>query len=110
VPTVKANAVQLATLAALHGCPGGVTEYRFHPIRRWRFDLAWIEPDRRIALEVNGGLWTRGRHSRGTGQEADYEKHATATLLGWRVFWASTRQVNNGVAWGWIREALTQGG
>lgn len=59
-------------------------EYRFHPERRWRFDYAI--PSHRIALEVEGGVWTAGRHTRPQGFLGDIEKYNTATLLGWRVF------------------------
>jgi len=63
--------------------PPAVKEHRFHPVRRWRFDYAW--PDRKIALEVEGGVFTGGRHSRGAGMIADMQKYNTAALLGWRV-------------------------
>ena len=58
-------------------------EYKFHPKRKWRFDYAW--PDYKIALEVEGGIWTKGRHVRGTGFLKDMEKYNAATVLGWRV-------------------------
>lgn len=61
-----------------------VKEYKFHPERRWRFDYAI--PEYKIALEVEGGVWTQGRHTRPQGFLGDVEKYNTATLLGWRVF------------------------
>lgn len=61
-----------------------VKEYRFHPVRRWRFDYAI--PSHKIALEVEGGVWTGGRHTSPKGFLGDIEKYNTATLLGWRVF------------------------
>lgn len=61
-----------------------VKEYKFHPERKWRFDYAI--PKYKIALEVEGGVWTRGRHTRPKGFLSDMEKYNTATLYGWRVF------------------------
>lgn len=61
-----------------------VKEYRFHPERRWRFDYAI--PSHMIALEVEGGVWTGGRHTSPKGFLGDIEKYNAATLLGWRVF------------------------
>lgn len=65
------------------GLPAPVREHRFHPVRRWRFDYAW--PEQRVALEVDGGVWTGGRHTRGAGFIKDMEKLNTATIAGWRV-------------------------
>ena len=65
------------------GGPTFDAEYRFHPRRRWRFDFAW--PSVKIAVEIDGGAYTRGRHTRGKGFEADCEKMNAAALLGWRV-------------------------
>lgn len=59
-------------------------EYRFHPVRKWRFDYAIAE--HKIALEVEGGVWTGGRHTSPQGFLNDMEKYNTATLMGWRVF------------------------
>lgn len=61
-----------------------VEEYRFAPPRRWRFDYAW--PMQKVALEVEGGVFTRGRHTRGKGFMNDMAKYNAATLAGWRVF------------------------
>lgn len=61
-----------------------VKEYKFHHERRWRFDYA--VPAYKIALEVEGGVWTQGRHTRPQGFLGDIEKYNTATLMGWRVF------------------------
>lgn len=61
-----------------------VKEYKFHPTRRWRFDYAI--PEHKIALEVEGGVWSQGRHTRPQGFLGDIEKYNTAGLMGWRVF------------------------
>lgn len=65
------------------GIPVPQTEYRFDGSRKWRFDLAW--PDQKIALEIEGGVWTGGRHNRGSGFVKDIEKYNRAACLGWRV-------------------------
>ena len=55
----------------------------YTPQRKWRFDYAWI--DAKVALEVEGGAWSRGRHTRGSGFLEDMVKYNAATLGGWRV-------------------------
>ena len=60
-----------------------VKEYKFHPTRRWRFDYAI--PEHKIAIEIDGGVWTYGRHNRAGGYIADMEKFNAAAALGWVV-------------------------
>jgi len=79
-------------------------EYRFHPSRLWRLDLASL-PER-LAVEVEGGVFTGGRHIRGTGFTRDCEKYAELAILGWRLIRVTTDQVRDGVALGWIERAL----
>jgi very-short-patch-repair endonuclease len=74
----------------------GVLEHRFHPIRRWRFDAAF--PERMVAIEVDGGAFIGGRHTRGAGFKADCEKLNAAALHGWRIFRFLPEQVRNGEA------------
>jgi len=66
------------------GIPPPVCEFRHIPGRRFRLDYAW--PDHRIGLEVQGGIWTGGKHSRGAGQKIDMDKNNLGILHGWRVF------------------------
>lgn len=68
-----------------------VRELRFHPDRRWRLDFAH-EPSK-TAIEINGGIWSGGRHVRGAGYLRDREKVNAATAMGWRVFELGTGQV-----------------
>src|SRR3990167_6625911 len=44
-------------------------EFRFCSGRRWAFDFAW--PVQRLAVECEGGHWSHGRHTRGSGFEKD---------------------------------------
>ena len=84
--------------------PAPTPEFRFAPPRRWRFDWAW--PDRKLAVEVEGGVFTRGRHTRGVGFVKDMEKYNTATLLGWRVLRFTPSQIADGTAITAIPHAL----
>lgn len=58
-------------------------EYRVVPDRKWRFDFAY--PDLMIGIEVHGGVWVQGGHTRGSGFIKDREKMNMAQLAGWLV-------------------------
>lgn len=76
-----------------------VKELQFHPDRKWRFDYAF--PSRKIAIEIDGAIWTLGRHNRPRGYLNDMEKLNTAASMGWLVlrfsaderFYLSTRRL-----------------
>ena len=84
--------------------PDPVREHKFHPQRRWRFDFAW--PDKWLAVEVEGGVWNGGRHTRGKGFTDDCEKYNNAAVLGWMVLRFPVEMVNSGEALKMIEEAL----
>jgi very-short-patch-repair endonuclease len=86
----------LALQIAAAGLPAPEREHRFHPTRRWRFDFAW--PDRLVAVEVEGGIWRGGRHTRGTGYCRDVEKYNAAALAGWTVLRVTPEMVRSGEA------------
>lgn len=85
--------------------PKPAREYRFHPERRWRFDFAW--PQRKVALEVEGGTRTGGRHVRGDGFAADCEKYNTAAIMGWRVLRVTGEMVHDGTAINTLEKLLS---
>jgi len=65
-----------------------IPEYKFHDKRRWRFDYAIVGSritSSKIAVEIEGGIWSGGRHTRGKGFIGDMEKYNTATAMGWKV-------------------------
>jgi hypothetical protein len=70
-------------LCQAKGIPAPVLEHVFALPRKWRFDVAWL--NEKIALEIEGGTFAGGRHTRGAGFRADMEKYNRAVLLGWRV-------------------------
>ena len=81
-----------------------VSEYRFDPVRRWRLDFAF--PDRRIGIEIEGGGWVQGRHSRGDGLEGDCDKGNALTLAGWRLLRFTGRHIKSGEALAAIKDML----
>lgn len=81
-----------------------VREFRFHPIRLWRFDFAW--PDKKLAVECEGGVWVGGRHTQPSGFLDDCEKYNAAALLGWRVLRFPSAAVKSGAAINMTQEAL----
>ena len=94
----------LATILRWAGIAEPIREHRFAPPRRWRFDFAW--PERLLAVEVEGGSFIAGRHSRGAGFEADAEKYNEAALIGWRVIRVTPRMVDDGRALALIQRGL----
>ena len=78
------------------GLPEPVRQHRFHETRKWLFDLAW--PAIFLAVEVEGGAFSGGRHVRGKGFEEDCLKYNEAVLLGWRLLRFTTGQVEQGTA------------
>lgn len=76
--------------------PKPVREHRFHLGRDWKFDFAW--PDKMIAVELEGGTWSGGRHVRGKGFEEDCRKYNAAVELGWKLFRYTTKMVEDGDA------------
>lgn len=81
-------------------------EHRFAKGRRWRFDFAW--PERMLALEVEGGTHSGGRHVRGSGFERDCEKYNAAALAGWRVLRVTSPMVRDGRALTALETALEE--
>ena len=81
--TLEARFDQVWRLLKPASAPDPVAEHRFAPPRRWRFDRAW--PTEQVAVELEGGVWTAGRHTRGAGFPGDLEKLNAAVVLGWLV-------------------------
>lgn len=78
------------------GVPPFARQYKFHPTRKWLLDFAW--PELKVAVEVEGGTWVRGRHTRPEGYARDCEKYNAAALLGWQVYRFTGDAVSSGEA------------
>lgn len=60
--------------------------------RRWRFDFAW--PAKKVAVEIEGGVFSGGRHTRGYGYQSDCEKYNAATMLGWKLIRLTSKMID----------------
>ena len=72
--------------------PAPVPEYQFCIDRKWRIDYAW--PELTIALEIEGGIWTRGRHITPTGFIKDLEKYNRLAQSGWLLLRYEPRKLD----------------
>lgn len=69
-------------------------EWEFNkPDTKHRLDLAW--PDIMWAVELEGGVFSGGRHVRGKGYTEDIRKYNIATLKGWRLLRYTGEMLHN---------------
>lgn len=66
-------------------------EYKFHPMRKWRFDFAY--PEKKVAVEIDGIIWQAGGGRHNT--DKDRDKINNAVAMGWRVLRFSGSQIKN---------------
>jgi very-short-patch-repair endonuclease len=86
---------------------GWVREYRFDPVRRWRFDFAW--PDLQLAVELQGGIFGRkSGHNTGAGIRNGMEKLNRAQIAGWTVLQFYVDDVKSGAAALLVSEFLVE--
>jgi hypothetical protein len=78
------------------GLPTGVGQHPVVTGRQFRFDRAW--PEHMVAVEVQGGVWTNGAHSRGSGVQRDCLKLSMAAAVGWRCLPITREMIESGEA------------
>ncbi len=99
------NAINaFAAVCVSMGLQEPVEEFCFAPPRKWRFDYCW--PEAKLALEIEGGVWTSGRHNRGSGFLKDMEKYNEACCLGWRILRCTPKEFARGSIIPVIQRAL----
>jgi hypothetical protein len=89
-------------------------EFAFHSKRKWRFDYVLVNikgtsttlTHPMIAIEIEGGTWIQGRHSRPMGMQGDVDKYNEAARLGWYVIRFTTQDVLTGKAREFLRSWL----
>jgi hypothetical protein len=77
-------------------------------LRDWRFDFAF--PSSGLAVEIEGGGWAGGRHTRGKGFAEDLRKYEAAMLLGWDVYRCDVAMVRSGQAAKTVQQLIRRGG
>ena len=97
----------LMTQLRFAGLPVPLTEFRFAPPRRWRFDY-FFPPPYNLAVEQEGGVWRRGggAHSRPAAILRDIDKYNAAAVLGITVIRVTTDMVSDGRALALVERAL----
>jgi hypothetical protein len=78
-------------LLAERKLPAPVAEYQFAKPRKWRADFCWI--DQKVILEVNGGIFSQGRHTRGAALLKEWDKINTGAGIGYRFIFCQPSQL-----------------
>lgn len=81
-----------------------IREYRFDSKKKWKTDFVFL--DQKLIVEVEGGVWIKGRHTRPVGFTKDCIKYNNATIQGFRVLRVTGDHVKSGQAIDWIEKAL----
>lgn len=103
----KAEAARRETFFAMlrrSSLPMPEAEFQFHPTRKWKMDFAW--PDHKVALELEGAVWTQGRHTRGSGYVGDMEKYSEAAIAGWCVIRVQPSELTRLRTEEWLKRAI----
>jgi hypothetical protein len=88
---MKYNPVIVSAFWRSQKLPVALPEFSFHPVRKWRFDWAFL--DAMVYVECDGGIWIQGGHNRGAQMQKDWEKRNAATILGWRGLWVQPKDI-----------------
>lgn len=86
------------------GLPLGEPQYPVVEGRQHRFDRAW--PNQRVAVEVQGGVWSDDGHGRKSMVASDCMKLSLAAAVGWRVLPLTREMIEDGTAVNLIARAL----
>jgi very-short-patch-repair endonuclease len=73
-----------------------VREYEFAPGRKFRADFHIQSLS--LLVEIEGGIWNDGAHTRGKHFESDAAKYNLATKMGFKLLRYSTAMVERGDA------------
>ncbi|CAB4242211.1 hypothetical protein UFOVP83_31 [uncultured Caudovirales phage] len=71
--------------------------------RRFRVDFLI---HKRLVVECQGGIWTKGGHSSGAGISRDCEKFAELLCAGYPVIPCTMQQIKAGTVIEWIQRAI----
>lgn len=97
--------VNIAVIFEAAGLPAPDKEHQFAaPDRKWALDLAFVPWH--VAVEIQGGVWTHGHHTRGRGFLDDREKINEAQLCGWIVLEVTPEQMESGEVFALVERAL----
>lgn len=107
-PEGEAVSAPLNKVLAAYGLPAPTLEYRFCEERRFRWDAAFVPW--KVALEVDGSVWARGRHVRGAGYLSDRDKDTEGMLRGWIVVHTTPQLLTSAKTIDQLKRALTQKG
>jgi hypothetical protein len=93
---------------------GWVAEYKFSGYlgerkRRWRMDVCFPDADPPLAIEVQGGLYSNGKHSREKGVRNDSQKSIEWQLAGGTIIHATPSMIKDESVVELIKEALGEG-
>ena len=69
-----------------------VIEYKFNEQRKWRIDYCFVK--QKLAIEIEGGIWIKGRHTRGSGFLNDIEKYNNIILNGFALLRFTPEQLS----------------
>jgi very-short-patch-repair endonuclease len=98
------------------GLPKPKEQFRFAEVigRRWQTDFAW--PDRKLIVEIEGGIWRKDEHGQWSGAHThptnvlrDIEKYNHMALLGYRLLRFSPRDLKDGSAIEMMKKVLAEG-
>ncbi len=99
----KSKEAQITAYCQNRGLPVPYFEYPFHPTRNWRFDMLFSDW---LAVEVQGGLFVQGRHSRGAALLDEHEKLNEAVIAGFAVMFCTPQDLETGAIYALVERAL----
>lgn len=61
--------------------------------KRYRLDFA--HPETCVGIEIQGGVYSRGRHVNGSGYERDCQKYNLAYISNWTIFLLTSKMARD---------------